>query len=114
MKKRIRLAVLILLVAHVLFLPLGAAEAKAETRITITIAAGGVAFGVYFFLHLAFRTSALIGQNPDDGSALFDFGPQGWQMKFPSLNILRDDYPKISPPGSASETVQWDIFKLRF
>lgn len=118
MSKRIRLVVLLLLMGHVLFLPLLpllAAEAKAETRITITIAASGAAFGVYFFLRLAFQTSSLISENPDDGNALFDFGPQGWQTKFPSLNIIRDDYPKmLHPGGAANETTQLEILKLRF
>ena len=51
-KKWSRILIPIITVSLVLLMPPLVPEAKAETRVTITVAAGGVACGAYFFLFM--------------------------------------------------------------
>ena len=59
-KKCIRVLIAMIIFSLLFLLPCLVSEAKAETRITITVAVGGVACGIYFFLNYAFRVSMSI------------------------------------------------------
>jgi hypothetical protein len=113
MKNRIcNLAALFLLIPCLL-LPLLPSRAAAETRVTITIAAGGVVGGLFFFLQFGFRSS-LLQQYQFDSTGLLNRGPEGWEISCPSINIARDEGSKMAYPDRSGESVQMDIVKLRF
>lgn len=94
--------------------PCAASEARAETRVTITVAAGGAACGLFFFLHYAFRVSMSIEQHESATTAIFNFGPEGWQMQFPIVNITGSGRRILTFPGHLPETIQMDVLKWRF
>lgn len=103
----------LILLSQALFLPLSASEAKADTRVTITFAAGGVACGFFFFLRFTLGGS-LIPQHHPDKSALFDHGTEGWEISIPSVHFLRDNERSMIRPVRSSETVQMELLKFRF
>lgn len=103
----------LILLSQVLFLPLSASEAEAETRVTITFAAGGVACGVYFFLQFTFKSSMAMQLYQNDATALFNHVPDGWQIVYPSLSLIGDGRFK-APPERSPETVHMEILKLMF
>jgi len=113
MKKSIITLITLIILSQLLPSPLFVSEARAETRVTITFAAGGVACGVYFFMQLAFRSSMTIQQFQND-VALVNHGPEGWQIEPPTLNVIRDEHRNgrllMNPP----ETLQINIFQVRF
>ncbi len=113
-KKWIRTLVAIVIFSLLFLSPRLASEARAETRITITVAAGGVACGVFFFLHYAFRVSMSIEQSETETTAIFNLGPEGWQIQFPKVNIVGSGRHNVSFPVYSPETVQMDILKWRF
>jgi len=114
MKKRICLIVLLLILTQSFLLPFSASEAKAETRIYITFAAGGVVGGVYFFLRFAFSGSSMLPQHQNDATALFNHGPEGWQIKYPALNLIGEAHSMMPRPDHSRETAQVEILKIRF
>ncbi len=114
MKKRCRLIVLLIILTQFFLLPFSPSEAKAETRIYITFAVGGVIGGVYFFLRFAFSGSAMIEQPPNDATALFNHGPGGWQIKYPTLTFTPDAANMMPRPIHLPETAQVEILKIRF
>jgi hypothetical protein len=101
------------LLSQCIFLPLLPSKAAAETRVTITFAAGGVACGIFFFLRFGFRSS-LLQQYQNDATALFNGGPDGWEIYYPSVNIIPDEERKITYPNRSGETMQMDLLKFRF
>ena len=113
MKKSIGTLMTLILLSQALSLPLFVSEARAETRVTITFAAGGVACGVYFFLRFAFRSSMTIQQFRDN-TALINHGPEGWQIESPTLDVIRDEHRNrlflMDPP----ETLQMNILQFSF
>ena len=113
MKKSIDTLIMLIILSQLFSLPLFVSEARSETRVTITIAAGGVACGVYFFLQFAFRSSMTIQQFQND-VALVNHGPEGWQIEPPALNVIKDEHRNrlllMDPP----ETLQINIFQVRF
>ena len=112
MKKSIGTLIILIILSQLFSLPHLVSEARAETRVTITFAAGGVACGVYFFLQFAFRSSMTM-QQFEDNSALVNHGPDGWQIEPPTVNVIRDEHRNrllMDPP----ETLQMNIFQFRF
>ncbi|MDI6726695.1 MAG: hypothetical protein QMD32_06990 [Smithellaceae bacterium] len=95
-------------------LPISASVAQAETRITITFAAGGVAGGVYLFFRFAFRGSSMIQQSQNDATALFNHGPGGWQIKYPALTLVGEAHAIPPRPAQSPEMAQVEILKIRF
>jgi len=113
-KKCSRTLVAIVILSLLFLLPRLASEARAETRITITVAAGGVACGVFFFLHYAFRVSMSIEQYQAGSTAIFNLGPEGWQIRFPMLSLDGSEHRNVTFPVHSPETVQMDVLKWRF
>jgi hypothetical protein len=113
MKKSIGTLIILIILSQLFSLPLLASEARAETRVTITFAAGGVACGVYIFLQFAFRSSMII-ERFEDGIALVNHGPEGWHMAPPALNIIRDEPRNRLFPTDSPETLQMNLLQLRF
>lgn len=112
MKSRICIVAALLFLSQGLFLPLMPSEATAETRITVTIA-GGVACGLVFFLQFGLRSS-LLQHYPDDRAALLNGGPEGWEISYPSIDVVQGEGGKVAYPDRAGETVQMEILRLRF
>ena len=113
-KKYIRTLIAIIILSQLFLSPRLVSEARAETRLTITVAAGGVACGIYFFLHYAFRVSMSIEQNQTETTAMFNLGPEGWQIQFPALNLMESEHRNVTFPVHSPETVQMDVLKWRF
>jgi len=113
-KKCIRVLISIIILSLLFLLPGLVSEARAETRITITVAAGGVACGIYFFLQYAFRTSLSIQQNQIETTAIFNLGPEDWQIRFPTLNLIGSEHRNASFSVHAPEAVQLNVLKWRF
>ena len=113
MKNRTYIFVALILLSQSILLPILASEAEADTRVTITFAAGGVACGVFFFLHFTFRAS-MIEQHQNNIDALFNLGSEGWQIKFPSINFRQVEEKEMSRSEHSPETVQVDLLKFRF
>jgi hypothetical protein len=113
MKKSIGTLILLIILSQLFLLPLLASEAKAETRVTITFAAGGVACGVYFFLQFAFRSSMTI-EPFQDNVALINHIPDGWHIAAPTLNIVRDEPRSRLFLADSPETLQMNLLQLRF
>jgi hypothetical protein len=112
-KKRIGLLISLVILGQPLLIPAFTSEAKAETRVMITVAVGGVACGAYFFLQLIFRSSMTMEPYRYD-TALFNRNAEGWQVRFPVLNLIRNEHNDHLFPQSAPETLQMDILKIRF
>ncbi len=113
MKKRTYIFVALILLSQSILLPIFASEAEADTRVTVTIAAGGVACGVFFFFHFAFRASVL-EQRGDTMEALFNLGSEGWQVNFPSINFQQAEERKLFPSEHSPEAVGMNLLKFRF
>ncbi|TRZ91693.1 hypothetical protein D4R89_02500 [bacterium] len=113
-KKWIRTLVSIVILSLLFLSPRLVSEARAETRITITIAAGGVACGIYFFVHYAFRASMSIEQKQTETTAMFNLGPEGWQIQFPALNLIGNGNRSVTFLVHSPEAVQMDVLKWRF
>jgi len=112
MKNRICIFLALILLSQSILLPLLASEAAADTGITITFAVGGVACGVFVFLHFTF--ASMLQQHQDDINALFNWGSAGWQIKFPSINFRQDEEHKMFRSEHSPEIVQVDLLKFRF
>jgi hypothetical protein len=113
MKSHICIMVALVLLSQCICLPLLPSKAAAETRVTITVAAGGVACGIFFFLQFGFRSS-LLQQYQSDATALLNRGPEGWEISYPSISIIQDEGSKMAYPDRAGEMVQMDLLKFRF
>lgn len=113
MKSRICIMVTLFLLSQCIFLPLLPSKAEAETRVTITFAAGGVACGIFFFLRFGIRES-LLQQYQNNATALFNRGPEGWEISYPSINIIQDEERRMAYPDCSGETVQMELLKFRF
>jgi uncharacterized membrane protein len=113
MKNRICIFVALILLSQAILLPILASEAEADTRVTITFAAGGVACGAFVFFQLVFRAS-MLQQDQNDTNALFNRGSEGWQIKFPSMNFRQDEEHKIFRSEHSPETLQVALLKFRF
>ncbi len=113
MKKTTSTLIILILLGQLCSVPLLVSEARAETRVTITFAAGGVACGVYFFLQFAFR-SAMTIEPFQDNIALINHSPEGWHIATPTLNIMRDEQRNRLSPMDAPEILQMNILKFRF
>jgi hypothetical protein len=114
MKIRICIMAAFFLLSQCVFLLLLPSKAAAETRVTITFAAGGVACGIFFFLRFGLRSSLLQQYQNDATAALLNGGPEGWEISYPSVNIIPDEERKMAYPDRSGETVQVDLLKFRF
>ncbi|MEW6332860.1 MAG: hypothetical protein AB1558_01175 [Thermodesulfobacteriota bacterium] len=94
--------------------PVAEPEAAAETRITITVAAGGVACGLFLFVQYAFRVSMTAEATERETTAVLDLGPEGFRMRFPRVRILAARHAGVAAPSPVSETVEVDLLKWRF
>ena len=112
MKKRICITVSLILLSQPVLLPISASEAGADTRVTVTIAAGGAIGGVFFFLRFKFRGA--MPQYASDATALFNHDPEGWKIEYPAVNIMSEKDLKTSPGQHSPETVYVEILKLKF
>ncbi|MBW2645889.1 MAG: hypothetical protein JRE23_06900 [Deltaproteobacteria bacterium] len=71
-------------------------SAASDVNISVTIAIGGVAYGVYFFV------SYTAGYNPDwkafqPETALLNRGPDGWRVGYPHLKFIEDGCSSYAP-----------------
>jgi len=113
MKKRLGLLVILMMLIQLLLIPAFTAEAKADTRVTITFTAGGVVCGAYFFLHFIFRSSMTMEPYRYD-TALFNHDDEGWQVGFPALNLTQNVHNDRLFPQNDPETVQMNLLRVRF
>jgi hypothetical protein len=71
-------------------------SAASDVNISVTIAIGGVACGVYFFV------AYTAGYNPDwktfqPETALLNRGPDGWRVGYPHLKFIEDGCSSSAP-----------------
>jgi hypothetical protein len=114
MKTRIVLMAALILLGQEILSPFLTPEAMADTRITITFAAGGAACGIYYFFRFTFRSSLAMEPFRDDTAALANYGPGGWLLDYPSLKFVRDEQLRIIGPGNAPEIALMELLRLRF
>ena len=112
-KKRISLLISLVILSQPLLIPAFTAEAKADTRVMITFTVGGAACGTYFFLQFIFRSSMTTEPYQYD-TALFDHNAEGWQVRFPAVNLIQNEHNDHLFPQNVPETFQMDILKIRF
>jgi hypothetical protein len=112
MKSRIYITAALFFLSQCLLLPLSSSKAAAETRVTITIA-GGVACGLFFFLQFGLRSS-LLQPYRNDSTALLNKGPEGWEISYPSINVMQDERGKMAPADRPGEMMQMELLELRF
>lgn len=96
---------IVLCIAIITAVPATKAEA-ADVQITVTFAAGGVACGVYFFFAYS---SSLAGDGKliqPDSAALFNLGPEGWQVRPPLLQFGENHDKGYTPYA--------EILRIRF
>lgn len=113
-KQLIKTLVSILILSLLFLVPRVASEARAETRVTITVAAGGAACGIFLFVHYAFRVSMSIEPYQAGSTAIFNLGPEGWRIRFPMLILDGSGHRDVTLPSRSPETVQMDVLKWRF
>ncbi len=113
MKKTTGKLLILIILSQLCFLPLWVPEARAETRVTITFAAGGVACGVYLFLMLSFRSSMTM-ERFEDSIALVSRDPEGWHIAPPTLKIIREERHNRLFPADSAETLQMNLLRFRF
>jgi hypothetical protein len=114
MKKRICVMVFLMLLGQAMLSPLCVPQAWADARVTVTFAAGGAACGAYFFFHFVLRSSLLTDDYQNDATALFNYAPDGWHIKYPSLNFIENE--RLTMPGQKDSpgTAQIEIVKFLF
>jgi hypothetical protein len=112
-KSRNCLLMALILLSQIVLLPFSASEAKADTKVTITLAAGGVACGVFLFLRFTFRAS-LVQQHQEDVNALFNIGARGWNIQFPSINLTQDEEGKMFRSENSRQTAQVNLLTFKF
>jgi hypothetical protein len=106
MKNLVKIIFAIMLcIAIITAVPATKAEA-ADVQITVTFAVGGVACGVYFFF--AYSSSLAVDGEllQPDSAALFNLGPEGWQVRPPLLQ-LDANHDKTYTPYA-------EILRIRF
>jgi hypothetical protein len=113
-KQLIKTLVSILILSLLFLVPRVASEARAETRVTVTVAAGGAACGIFLFVHYALRVSMSIEPYQAGSTAIFNLGPEGWQIRFPMLILDGSGHRDVTLPSRSPETVQMDVLKWRF
>jgi hypothetical protein len=113
MKKRIGCLIFLMILSQSVLTPALSAEAKADTRVVVTVSVGGAACGAYFFLRFVFRSSLTTEPYQYD-AALFNHGAEGWHVGFPVLNLVPNEHTDRLFPQSVPETYQMDILKIRF
>ena len=73
-----------------------AAAAASDVNISVTIAVGGVACGVYFFI--SYTVGYIPGWNPfQTETALLQCGPEGWRVACPHLKFITDGRSSYAP-----------------
>jgi hypothetical protein len=113
MKKRIGTLILLVILSQLLLIPSFSTEAKADTRVMLTVSVGGAACGAYFFLRFVFRSSLTTEPYQYD-SALFNHSAEGWQVGFPVLNLVQDEHNAGLSNQNTPEAYRMDILKIRF
>lgn len=106
------MAALIILI-QALSLPFLTKKVEARTQVTVTIAAGGVACGVYFFFLFTVGGSSML-QNRDETSALLNHGQGGWDIRLPSVNVMQKEEPGTPPLQITPAMMQMDLLKFKF
>lgn len=94
-----------LCLAIITAVPAPKAEA-ADVQITVTFAVGGVACGVYFFFAYSSSFTGYGEPLRPDSPALFNFGPEGWQVRPPLLQF-DENHDKTHTPYA-------EILRIRF
>jgi len=113
MKNRICMIMALIFLSQAALLPISASEAEAETRVTITFAAGGAACGIFLLLRFTF-TESLIQEHRNEAAALFNRGPEGWEVAFPSISTTRSEHFKMISGEQSPDTVQLELLRFRF
>jgi len=93
--------------------PLFTKNAEARTQVTITFAAGGVACGIYFFFQFTAGQFMML-ENKNDAYALLNRGQEGWEIKFPAVNIMQSEETKMIRPQPSPAIMQMELLKFRF
>ena len=113
MRKTAGMQLILIILSQLYALPFWVPEARAETRVTITFAAGGMACGVYLFLMMSFRSSMTM-ERFEDGIALVSRDPEGWHIVPPTLNIIREESYSRLFPADSPERLQMNLLQFRF
>ncbi len=71
--------------------------AASDVNVSVTIAVGGIACGVYFFV--SYSVGHTSGWQPvqTEATALFNHGPEGWQIGYPRLKLVEDGHSAYAP-----------------
>lgn len=66
-------------------------DCRADTKVTVSFAAGGAVCGIYFFFY--FTASHLLDSPAavPDHTALINGSPDGWKLGVPRLEMLGDE-----------------------
>jgi hypothetical protein len=113
-KRPVRFLITMIILSHLFGSTLILAEAQAETRVTITFAAGGVACGLYLFIHYSFRVSLSAHPYPAETAALVELGPEGWKIGFPSAAFMETERRSILGAAHTPEGLRMDLLRWRF
>ena len=62
----------------------------AKVNITVTIAIGGVACGICYFVSLTLSDTLALQPLQTETGALLDHGPKGWMLGCPCLQLLEN------------------------
>jgi len=55
-----------------------------------------------------------IEQKQTETTAMFNLGPEGWQIQFPALNLIGNGNRSVTFLVHSPEAVQMDVLKWRF
>jgi len=77
-----------------------------DVTIRVSFVAGGVAGGVYFLFYLSTGDISEWQHDLTEKTALFNHGPNGWDLGHPQLKFVEDD--------RFSSTPYVEIIKIRF
>jgi hypothetical protein len=107
MKSLVKIVFAIVLCIAIITVAVPATKAEAaDVQITVTFAVGGVACGVYFFFAYSSSLTGDYKLFEPDSAALFNFGPEGWQVRPPLLQ-LDENHDKTYTPYA-------EILRIRF
>jgi hypothetical protein len=95
MDRMIKTFLLVALCMALILTPAGTSAAS-DVNISVTIAIGGVACGVYFFI--SYTVDYISGWKPfQTETALLQCGPEGWRVACPHLKFIEDSPSSYAP-----------------
>ena len=95
MARMIKTVLLAALCMALILIPAGTSAAS-DVNISVTIAIGGAACGVYFFV--SYTVDHISGWKPfQTETALLHCGPEGWRVACPHLKFIEDSHSSYAP-----------------